>query len=150
RQVTYAYTFHANKSIATLVSTRSLPGGQTGVTTFSYDSLGNLSSVVNALGHQVTYSNYNGLGRPQRITDANGVSTDLGYDAKGNLTSAAQLLPSGTRTTTVSYNNNRQVTDVAYASGVVERYRRPKQIRHCCETKSVTPPLMTTAGGREV
>ena len=27
------------------------------------------------------------------------------------------------------------------------RGRRPKQIRHCCETKSVTPPLMTTAGG---
>ena len=24
--------------------------------------------------------------------------------------------------------------------------RRPKQIRHCCETKSVTSPFMTTAG----
>lgn len=123
RQVTHAYTFHPNKSIASLTSTRSLPGGQTGVTTLNYDPLGNLSSAVNALGHQVSYSNYNGLGRPGRVTDANGVSTDLGYDLKGNLISASQLLPSGTRTTTVTYNNNRQITDVAYANGVVDRYR---------------------------
>jgi RHS repeat-associated protein len=123
RQVTYAYTFHPNKSIATVTSTRALPGGQTGVTTLTYDSLGNLATVVNALGHQVSYSKYNGLGRPGRITDANGVSTDLGYDTKGNLTSATQLLPSGNRTTTIAYNNNQQATDVAYASGAVDRYR---------------------------
>ena len=35
---------------------------------------------------------------------------------------------------------------VRTALGERLKKRRPKQIRHCCETKSVTPLLMTTAG----
>ncbi len=123
RQVTYAYTFHPNKSIATITATRALPGGQSAVTTQNYDSLGNLTSIVNALGHQVSYSNYNGLGQPGRITDANGISTDFAYDLKGNLISATQQLPTGARTTTFAHNNNRQVTDVAHPGGAVDRFR---------------------------
>ncbi len=123
RVVTYAYTFHPNKSIATITSTRALPGGQTAVTTLSYDALGNLVSAVNPLGHQVSYSNHNGLGLPGRVTDANGISTDFTYDAKGNLVSATQWLPSGPRTTTFAYNHNRQVTDVTHPHGAVDRYR---------------------------
>jgi RHS repeat-associated protein len=71
----------------------------------------------------MSYSQYNGLGLPGRVTDANGVATDFTYDAKGNLVNATQLLPAGPRTTTFAYNNNRQVTDVTYANGAVDRYR---------------------------
>ncbi|MCW5633351.1 MAG: RHS repeat protein [Rubrivivax sp.] len=121
RSVSYAYTFHANKSIATITVTRQLPS-ETAVTTFAYDTLGNLASVTDPLGHQVTYSSYTGLGQPGRVTDANGVSTDYTYDDVGNVRTAVQLLPGGTRTTAFTWAN-RQLTDIAYPTGAVDRVR---------------------------
>lgn len=123
RQSTYAYTFHANKSIAAFTETRQLPGGQTAVSTQNYDTLGNLTSSVNAQGHVLVYLNYNGLGLPGRITDQNGISTDFTYDPNGNLRLASQQLPTGSRSTSLTYNNDRQITDVAYPSGRVDRTR---------------------------
>lgn len=99
-----------------------LPAGQTAVTTRTYDTLGNLASVTNPLGHQVLYSNYTGLGLPGRITDANGVATDYAYDTKGNVTAITQQLPGGARVTTIA-SSNRLPTDVAYPSGHVARHR---------------------------
>jgi RHS repeat-associated protein len=121
RQVTWAYTFHTNMSIATIVETRQRPGGAS-ITTSVYDTLGNLVSVTNGLGHQVTYSNYNGLGQPGRMTDANGVVTNYSYDAKGNLATITQILPTGSRTTSIA-SSNGEVTDVVWPTGRVDRYR---------------------------
>ena len=90
---------------------------------YRYDTLGNLISVTNPLGHQVTFSNYDAMGRPGRTTGANGVSMDYAYDAKGNLLTATKRLPTGDRTTTFVYNNNRQVTDVLLPDGSAVRYR---------------------------
>ncbi|MBX3628249.1 MAG: RHS repeat protein [Rhizobacter sp.] len=117
RQVTYAYTFHPNKSMATLTSTRLLPGGQTSVTTRNYDTLGNLSSVVNALGHQLSFSNYNGLGLPGRMTDANGLVIDYTYDLRGNVLTTAVQLPGGARTTTWTWNGRNQLLSMVPADG---------------------------------
>lgn len=121
RQVTWAYTFHANMSIATIVETRQRPGGAS-ITTSVYDTLGNLVSVTNGLGHQVTYSNYNALGQAGRMTDANGVVTNYSYDAKGNLATITQVLPTGSRTTSIA-SSNGEVTDVVWPTGRVDRYR---------------------------
>lgn len=123
RQTTYAYTFHANKSIASISVTRHVPESQSSTTVVNFDSLGNRVSVVNALGHQVTYSNYNGLGQPGRITDANGTSTDYVYATKGVLERETRLLPTGNRVTTYAFNNNRQVTDIVLPTGQAVRYR---------------------------
>ncbi len=123
RQVAYVYTFHPNKAIASAVATETLPGGQTAVSRTTYDTLGNTLTSVNALGHQVAWSNYNALGLPGRVTDANGISADFTYDAKGNLITATQVLPTGNRVTTFTYNNSRQVTDVALPDGSAIRYR---------------------------
>ena len=122
RQVQYAYAFNPNGALASTTTTRILPTGNA-VTTTSYDTLGNVVSITNPLGHVVTYSNYNGLGQPGRMTDANGTATDYAYDAKGNLLTTTQLLPSGNRATNFAYNNNRQVTDITSPSGSVTRYR---------------------------
>lgn len=122
RQTTYAYTFHANKGIASVVASRAVPGG-TADTTIAYDTLGNVVSVTNPLGHVSTMSNYNGLGLAGRSTDANNVITDFTWDAKGNLSSQVAYLPSGNRTTTFTSNNNRQVTDVFLPTGAVSRFR---------------------------
>ncbi len=45
------------------------------------------------------------------------------YDGKCNLASSLQVLTAGNRTTTYSYNHDHQVTDIAYASGRVDRFR---------------------------
>lgn len=122
RQTTYAYTFHANSVMASMTVKRALPSG-TAVSTFSYDTLGNATSATNPLGHQATWSNYNGLGQPGRMTTANGVITDYSYDTKGNLTTALQYLPAGNRLTTYTYNNDHQVTDVVFPTGRAVRVR---------------------------
>jgi len=122
RQVTYGYTYYANKVLAGMTVTQSLPS-DTAVITYSYDTLGNLVTLTNALGQQTNWSSYNGLGQPGRVTDANGVAADLSYDPKGNLVAATTYLPSGNRTATYTYNNDRQLTDIAYADGHIARYR---------------------------
>ena len=123
RTTTYGYTFHPNQALASTSASRTLPGGATAMTTVSYDNLGNQVGITNALNQTTSWSNHTGLGLPQRSTDINGVVTDYAYDAKGNLFSSAQYLPSGTRFTSYAYNNNRQVTDITYASGRVDRFR---------------------------
>jgi YD repeat-containing protein len=57
RQTSYAYTFHTNKSLASMAVTEALPGGQTAVSTTTYDTVGNVVSVTNPLGHQVLWTN---------------------------------------------------------------------------------------------
>src|SRR5205814_9635968 len=106
RQTLYGYAFYANNAIASVTTTQVLPGGNA-TTTLAYDTLGNLSSATNPLGHQVNFANYNGLGLPGRMTDANGVMTDYVYDAKGNLASSVQYLANGNRTTMFTFNNDR-------------------------------------------
>jgi RHS repeat-associated protein len=122
RSIDYGYNFHANYALATVAVTRNLPSGPA-TTTLAYDTVGNLVSVTNALGHQQRWSLHNGLGLPGRMIDANGTTTDYAYDAKGNLLSATLYLPAGARTTTFAWNAERQLTEAAYANGRVERYR---------------------------
>ncbi len=117
------YTFHANRVLASRAVSQSLPGGDWATSTTNFDTAGNITSVVNPLGHVATWSGYNPVGQPGRVTDANGISTDFSYAPKGNLIATSLLLPAGARTTTYAYNNNRQVTDVVYAHGAAERYR---------------------------
>ena len=122
RTISYGYIFNANGTLVTMSVTQALPSGSA-ITVYSYDGSGNLVSTTNALGHQTTWSLYNALGLPGRRTDASGVVTDFTYEPKGNLASMAQYVNGGTRTTTFSYNNDRQVTDVFYANGAVDRAR---------------------------
>ncbi len=122
RLTTFTYTSHGNGALASMGVSRTLPAG-VATTTYNYDPLGNLLSVTNPLGHQVSWSNYDGMGRAGRATDANGVNTDYTYHANGNLLTATQLLPTGNRTTTFAYNNNRQLTDLYLPDGSVRRYR---------------------------
>ena len=128
RQTTYGYTFQYGGVLSQTTETVSLPG-TTATTTVNYDAAGNISSSVNALGQQTMYSNYNALGFAGRITDANGVTTDLAYDAKSNLTSSTVAVSGGSRTTSYSYNNARLPTDIASADGRVDRLRYNAALR---------------------
>jgi RHS repeat-associated protein len=123
RAISYGYTFHVNKSIASITTKRTLPGGITAVSVANFDNLGNLTSTVNPLGHTVVYANYNGLGLAGRLTDANGIAADYAYNPKGQLVAVTQQLPTGARTTTLAYNFNGQLTDVLLPTGGAHRYR---------------------------
>jgi YD repeat-containing protein len=122
RQTQYNYTYYSNRTIAsesvvTVLSTGNL------TTTYNYDTLGNISSITNALGQSVSWANYNGLGQPGQYTDLNGVTTTYAYAGNGNLFSATTLLSTGNRVTTYAYNNDHMITDISYPFGQVDRYR---------------------------
>jgi len=52
-------------------------------TTYTYDSNGNLATVINAAKQETIFQNYDANGRPGRVVAANGVTTDLTYWPRG-------------------------------------------------------------------
>lgn len=123
RSKTYSYSVNGNGTLASVGTTRvsAIQGNST--TTTTYDTAGNQLASTNALGQSVSWSNYNTVGQYGRALDVNGVATDFAYDTKGNMVSATVQLPTGARTTTYVYDNNRRVTDVIAPDGSVARMR---------------------------
>lgn len=118
RTTGYDYSFHANKQ----VYKRWVDGPLAGTVdrmTYEFDSLGNLVKVTNPLGHTVTYSNYTTLGQPGRITDANGLITDILYDAKGRMTRTTVNAPGGNRVTNYGYDAHDNLISTTDPSGRV-------------------------------
>jgi RHS repeat-associated protein len=132
RTVAYNYTFHANRQISVMTVDGPLAG--TGdVTRYAYTALGELASITNPLGHVTTFSNFNASGQPGRQTDANGLTTDFVYDAKGRVTRTTVNGPDGPRVTSVGYDAFDQVTSLTDAAGRTINYRydaamRPVQV----------------------
>lgn len=92
--------------------------GTTDTQTSNYDSLGNLTSVVNGLGHAIVYSNFNGLGQPGRVSGVNGDITDYIYDARGRVT-LMRAYPNGSTAadTYYVYNGNGTLEHITYPDG---------------------------------
>ncbi|HEY5971430.1 MAG TPA: RHS repeat-associated core domain-containing protein [Pseudoxanthomonas sp.] len=103
RTTTYVYTKHPNGMLATVTQDGPL-SGDTVVT--SYNTLGDLVSVTNSLGHAISYSGHNGLGRPGRIVGVNGNITDYTYDARGRV-AKIRTYPNGTTASDTSYTYNQ-------------------------------------------
>jgi len=122
KKTNYAYQFRPDSTISQYVVTQTLPNGTSAITTTNYDTVGNIASVVNALGHTETWSNFNGLGRAGTYKDANNVTTNYAYFPNGTLKSTSQVLSGGTRVTSFAYNNNRQLKTITFADGRVERF----------------------------
>ena len=91
--------------------------------TSNYDSLGNLVSIENSLGHKVSYSNHNGLGAPGRRVGVNGDVTDYTYDARGHITRVRDY-PNGSTPsdTTYVFNANGTLKSETSPDGVVTNY----------------------------
>jgi RHS repeat-associated protein len=70
------------------------------VTRYFYDVQGNLSKIINALGHAVLLADFDSQGRAQSIIDPNGVVTTLTYTRQGWLASSN----TAGATTLYSYN----------------------------------------------
>ncbi len=121
RTTNYSYTTHPNGMLASSVVDGPLQGSQDAVTS-AYDTLGNLTSVSNGLGHAVTYSNYNGLGLPGRIVGVNGAITDYTYDARGRLLSETSYVGSTPYTTAYTYDNRGRKTSSTDPDNVTTSY----------------------------
>jgi RHS repeat-associated protein len=119
RKINYDYVFDGNW-LQSKREIRLLPSG-TATTTINYDQAGNVISEINPLGHQVRWEGYNGRGQPGSQIDANGVRTDFGYDAKGNLLAQTTVgsTPTGFSylTTLFDYDGDRRLTRVRLPSG---------------------------------
>jgi RHS repeat-associated protein len=122
RKLTYSRTTHPGNVIASRTITRTLADGDTN-SVVTYDTLGNMISRSDNLGHIERWSNHNGLGRPGRYVDINGVTTDYIYDAKGNMSQQTLHLSAGDRITRYIYDHARRLTDVLHADGSIERFR---------------------------
>lgn len=97
--VGYGYTFHSNGIPKDIAVNRN---GKTSI--YSYDSLGNLIQIKNALGHIITLSDYDGLGHVGKVVDANGFTTEYTYDARGRtITKKETLGTNQVRTVTYTY-----------------------------------------------
>jgi len=83
RTWTYAWTTFGK--LDHVVGSRSATGGHTDLTSYTYDTSNNLLSVTNALGQMTTFSGYDVNGRPGRMVEANGRTTDYVYDPVGRL-----------------------------------------------------------------
>jgi RHS repeat-associated protein len=96
----------------------------------TYDSLGNLTSRANSLGHIETYSNHNGLGLPGRHTGVNGAHTDYIYDAQGRVTRFRRY-PDGSNPadTLYVYGPNGTLASVTSPSGVTTNYDYTSSLR---------------------
>lgn len=79
---------------------------------------GMLASVTNAVGHTTIITSYNPHGQPLSMTDANGLATAMGYDARQRLTSRT----TGTETTSYIYDGVGQLTRVTMPDGSTLNY----------------------------
>ncbi|WP_225211997.1 DUF6531 domain-containing protein [Stenotrophomonas lacuserhaii] len=119
RVLRFTYTYHSNGLKATVKTDG--PLAQDDVTE-TYNGQGDLASVRNALGHQVTYANYNALGLPRKITGANGEVTEITYDARGRITSQKQSIGTGWATSSTTFDATGNVASVTRPDGVTTRF----------------------------
>ena len=107
---TWRYTYNSMGQVLTARSPRT---DIDDTTSYSYDSQGNMVSVIDTQGHVTVLSQYDAHGRAGRIADANGVVTTLTYDARGRLASKTM----GGETTRYGYDGVGQLTQVTLADG---------------------------------
>lgn len=113
RTTNYSYTYYSPGVIKTQTISQVVPGGAA-TTALTYDSAGNLSSVVDAAGLTTIYAGYNGLGLPTSITDPNAVVTNFAYDVRGNLTSTATP---GAAAANTAFHGNGKPAQISWADG---------------------------------
>jgi len=90
----WSWTYNAGGLPATATD----PDGDT--TTFYYDPSGNMDGVRNALGQTTQITSHDVNGRPTAILDPNGVTTQLTWNFRGQLTGRTV----GSQATTFSYD----------------------------------------------
>lgn len=111
----WTYTYDSFGHVLTAKGPRS---DVTATATFTYDAEGNLATQSNAAGHTTSYSNYDPNGRIGRITDPNGLVTDMSYTPRGWLSAISV----GGETTSYDYDGVGQLTQTTLPDGSAVYY----------------------------
>lgn len=118
---TYSYTKHPNGLLASVTVDGPLPGTGDAVVS-TYDTYGNLTSTQNDLGHATSYSSYNMLGLPGRITGPNGDMTDYVYDARGRITTQKRWINGLWQTRAYTYDGFGRLASAQRPDGQVRNF----------------------------
>lgn len=118
---TYDYTLYANGMVNVMAVDGPLSGAGDKIT-YTYDAAGNLTSVKNSLNHTTTYSSYNPLGQPGRITGPNGDKVDYTYNARGSVLTEKNWVGTLAYTTTHIYDTRGQRVKTTYPDGYVVEF----------------------------
>jgi YD repeat-containing protein len=113
---TWSYTYNQYGQVLTATD----PNHNT--TQYAYDGQGNLITITNAVGHVMSYSNYDANGRVGRITDPNGSTTDLTYSPRGWLMNKTVTASSIVQVTSYQYDGVGQLTQVTLPDGAILTY----------------------------
>lgn len=116
----WTYSYDANNLLATVDGPRT---DVNDITTYVRNvNNGNLESLTNAAGHTTQITAHDASGRPLRTVDANGLVTQLTYDALGR----TDLIKVGTdtvyETTDLNYDGVGQLIKVTLADGSFLEY----------------------------
>ena len=87
------------------------------VTSYEYDEVGNVTKIINPLGHETIFLSRDARGLPLSIEDANGVVSEMEYDPRGNLLSVAVKHVSGDSKTEFTYNAANLLVKVILPNG---------------------------------
>ncbi len=117
---TYSYSWDSNGRLLSVNGPLPDDGaGNDDLTTFTYDTLGNLLTSTDALGHVTSLGSYDTNGRPGTMTDANGIVTSFTYDELGRVETITVEHPSDSQlnaTTTIAYDEVGQVVGLTLPS----------------------------------
>ncbi len=125
---TYDYTLYANGIVHTMTVTHPSPNNSN-QEVYTYDTVGNLSTVLNGLGQKTTYSNYNGLGKPGRAIGPNGDTVDLVYDPRGRLSSKTTYPNGAAAKWLYTYDGFGLLASVTAPDGEVTTWNRDAEMR---------------------
>lgn len=113
---TWTYTWNDNGRLLSVNGPKGLDvNGKDDVTTFTYDTNGNLLTSTNALGYVTHFANYDANGRPGKMTDPNGIDTLYTYDQLGRVATVTVKSPvssGGDAVTTFDYDVEGRVVGV--------------------------------------
>ncbi|WP_420347619.1 RHS repeat-associated core domain-containing protein [Pelagibius sp.] len=84
---------------------------------FTYDAVGELETVTNALGHASSITARDGRGLPLTLLNENGIETELAYDPRGRLVSSRVKGAAGDAVTTFVYDAAGLMTSVTQPDG---------------------------------
>ena len=110
---TWTYTW-ANSLLTSVQNPRA---DVAAITSFSYDGSGTLIKITNALGQTVQITQHTPGGLPLTLKDANGVITQLSYDARLRLTGSVVNTAAGNLTTQYGYDAAGNLTVVMLPDG---------------------------------
>lgn len=111
----WTYTYNPASQVSTVTSPRK---DVVDKTSYTYDTQGNLKTVLNAANQLTTLTNYDADGRPGTLTDPNQLVTTLQYNARGWL----ETRISGGEMTRYEYDGVGQLTKVTQPDGAYVSY----------------------------